>query len=204
MESAQAVHGETCLKCLEIGTPSSSDLMIGHLEVFLSAYSKPYQMTPIWSMRWWMRWLFPFTATVTAQKGGPKSGYWQVKRRMDNQNSSFNRCFRQFGSFLSATWEPLRYHRGRFFNRGYFFWGANCHKAFDVDWIIEEMNRRKAKIVISQRPQRKQPLKIDKEIYKWQHLIENFFCKIQDYKPIALPCEKQTETSLPSSVSVQI
>jgi len=28
-------------------------------------------------------------------------------------------------------------------------------KAFDCDWIIEEMNKRKAKIVISQRSQRK-------------------------------------------------
>jgi len=63
-------------------------------------------------------------------------------------------------------------------------------KAFDADWIIEEMKKRKAKIVISQRPQRKHPLGIDKEIYKWRHLIENFFCKLQDYKAIAMRCEK--------------
>jgi len=63
-------------------------------------------------------------------------------------------------------------------------------KAFDVDWIIEEMNRRKATIVISQRPQRKQPLQVDKEVYKWRYLIENFFCKIKDYKAIAMRCEK--------------
>jgi len=39
-------------------------------------------------------------------------------------------------------------------------------KAFDCDWIIEEMNKRTAKIVISQRPQRKQPLEIDRKMYK--------------------------------------
>jgi len=52
------------------------------------------------------------------------------------------------------------------------------------------MKRRDVKIVISHRPQRKQPLEIDKEIYKWRHLIENFFCKLQDYKAIVMRCEK--------------
>lgn len=63
-------------------------------------------------------------------------------------------------------------------------------KAFDSNWIIEEMNARGAKIVISQRPQRKSPLQIDEEIYKWRHLIENFFGKLKDFKGIALRCEK--------------
>ena len=63
-------------------------------------------------------------------------------------------------------------------------------KAFDVNWIIEEMNERGAQIVISQRPQRKHPLDIDGEMYKWRHLIENFFAKIKEFKAIAMRCEK--------------
>ena len=63
-------------------------------------------------------------------------------------------------------------------------------KAFDSNWIIEEMNDRGAQIVISQRPQRKKPLQIDKEIYKWRHLIENFFAKLKEFKAIAMRCEK--------------
>ena len=63
-------------------------------------------------------------------------------------------------------------------------------KAFDSNWIIEDMNERGAKIVISQRPQRKQPLKIDAEIYKWRHLIENFFAKLKEFKAIAMRAEK--------------
>jgi transposase len=63
-------------------------------------------------------------------------------------------------------------------------------KAFDANWIIEEMNERGAQIVISQRPQRTKPLKIDDEIYKWRHLIENFFAKLKEFKAIALRCEK--------------
>lgn len=63
-------------------------------------------------------------------------------------------------------------------------------KAFDSNWIIDEMNERGAKIIISQRPQRNTPLNIDLEMYKWRHLIENFFAKLKEFKAIALRCEK--------------
>lgn len=63
-------------------------------------------------------------------------------------------------------------------------------KAFDADWIIEEMTLRRTQIVISQRPRRKAPLQIDREIYKWRHLIENFFAKLKEFKAIAMRCDK--------------
>ncbi len=47
-------------------------------------------------------------------------------------------------------------------------------KAFDANWIVEELDHRGAKVVISQRPQRVSPLAIDEEMYKWRHLIENW------------------------------
>ena len=61
------------------------------------------------------------------------------------------------------------------------FGGLIADKAFDSNWIIEEMNERGAQIVISQHPRRIQPLKIDRELYKWRHLIENFFGKCPRY-----------------------
>lgn len=63
-------------------------------------------------------------------------------------------------------------------------------KAFDANWIIEEMTERGTQIVISQRPQRKEPLAIDEEIYKWRHLIENFFAKLKEFKDIAMRSAK--------------
>jgi transposase len=63
-------------------------------------------------------------------------------------------------------------------------------KAFDANWIIDEMDQRGAKIIISQRQNRLHPLKIDEEIYKWRHLIENFFAKLKEFKAIAMRCEK--------------
>ena len=59
-------------------------------------------------------------------------------------------------------------------------------KAFDANWIVEELDQRGAKVVISQRPQRISPLTIDQEMYKWRHLIENFFCKLKEFKRIAM------------------
>jgi transposase len=45
-------------------------------------------------------------------------------------------------------------------------------KAFDANWIVDELDERGAKIVISQMLQRKAPLDIDREVYKWRHLID--------------------------------
>jgi transposase len=59
-------------------------------------------------------------------------------------------------------------------------------KAFDANWIIEELDQRGAKVVISQRPKRLSPRAIDEEMYKWRHLIENFFCKLKEFKRIAM------------------
>ena len=49
-----------------------------------------------------------------------------------------------------------------------------------------ELNKRGATIVISQHPARAQKLKIDANLYTWRHLIENFFCKLKEFKRIAM------------------
>ena len=67
-------------------------------------------------------------------------------------------------------------------------------KAFDSNVIIAELNERGAKIVISQHPRRAQPIAIDAEIYKWRHLIENFFCKLKEFKRIVLRADKTDES----------
>jgi transposase len=59
-------------------------------------------------------------------------------------------------------------------------------KAFDSNNIVADLNERGAKIVISQHPRRSVPLQIDSEVYKWRHLIENFFCKLKEFKRIAM------------------
>ena len=72
-------------------------------------------------------------------------------------------------------------------------------KAFDTDWIINELNERGAGIVISQHPRRVKPISIDTEIYKWRHLVENFFYKLKEFKRIAMRSDK-TDTSFESMI----
>ena len=74
------------------------------------------------------------------------------------------------------------------------FGGLIADKAFDSNWIIENINERGAKIVISQHPRRSHPLAIDSEVYKWRHLIENFFCKLKEFKRIAMRSDKTDQS----------
>src|SRR6202163_3047603 len=67
-------------------------------------------------------------------------------------------------------------------------------KAFDSNDIIANLNERGAKIVISQHPRRTTPLQIDTEMYKWRHLIENFFCKLKEFKRIAMRADKTDQS----------
>jgi transposase len=70
------------------------------------------------------------------------------------------------------------------------FGGLIADKAFDSNAIVADLNERGAKVVISQHPRRAAPLQIDAEVYKWRHLIENFFCKLKEFKRIAMRSDK--------------
>ena len=79
------------------------------------------------------------------------------------------------------------------------FGGLIANKAFDSNVIIAELDKRGAKVVISQHPRRAAPLSIDTEIYKWRHLIENYFCKLKEFKRIAMRSDK-TDTSFSAMI----
>ena len=66
--------------------------------------------------------------------------------------------------------------------------------AFDSNDIVADLNERGAKVVIAQHPRRTTPLDIDTEMYKWRHLIENFFCKLKEFKRIALRADKTDQS----------
>ena len=66
--------------------------------------------------------------------------------------------------------------------------------ALDSNALIADLDARGAKVVIAQHPRRAQPLAIDAEMYKWRHLIENFFCKLKEFKRIALRADKTDQS----------
>ena len=73
--------------------------------------------------------------------------------------------------------------------------------AFDRNTILADLNERGAKIVIAQHPRRASPLPLDTEMDRWRHLIENFFCKLKEFKRIALRADK-TDTSFTAIIQL--
>ncbi len=67
-------------------------------------------------------------------------------------------------------------------------------KAFDVDWLRAELNQRGATAVIPPKANRKQQIAYDKDMYRWRHLVENYFAKIKEFRGIATRYDK-TDTS---------
>jgi transposase len=58
-------------------------------------------------------------------------------------------------------------------------------KAFDIDWLRAELDERGATAVIPPKANRTQPIPCDFHMYGWRHLVENFFCKLKEFRRIA-------------------
>ena len=63
-------------------------------------------------------------------------------------------------------------------------------KAFDNNRLRAELAKRGAIAVIPPKADRSHPIPCDFEMYKWRHLIENFFCKLKEFKRIATRADK--------------
>lgn len=63
-------------------------------------------------------------------------------------------------------------------------------KAFDNNWLRTELNERGAAAVIPSKADRAGRIPHDVEMYKWRHLIENFFCQLKAFRRIATRYEK--------------
>ena len=70
-------------------------------------------------------------------------------------------------------------------------------KAFDADKrVIEPLLARGKSVVIPPKSSRKVKREFDKEAYKARHLIENFFCKLKQYRAIATRYDKTARNFL--------
>ncbi len=72
-------------------------------------------------------------------------------------------------------------------------------KAFDADWLIRDLDARGSKAVIPPRANRSRQRDHDQAMYQWRHLIENFFCRLKEFKKIAMRAEK-TDASFASNI----
>jgi transposase len=72
-------------------------------------------------------------------------------------------------------------------------------KAFDSDVIRADLAERGAVAVIPPKANRVTALPCDFDMYKWRHLVENFFCKIKEFRRIATRYDK-TDTSFSAMI----
>ena len=70
-------------------------------------------------------------------------------------------------------------------------------KAFDADArVIEPLAAANKIAVIPPKSNRTTPRQYDKELYKARHLIENFFCKLKQFRAIATRYDKRARNFL--------
>lgn len=72
-------------------------------------------------------------------------------------------------------------------------------KAFDNNALRATLNERGATAVIPSKADRTTPIPHDTEIYKWRHLVENFFQRIKEFRRIATRYDK-TDASFAAAV----
>jgi transposase len=71
-------------------------------------------------------------------------------------------------------------------------------KAFDADWLLQDLNARGATAVIPPKANRTVQRDYDTEVYKWRHMVENYFTKIKKFRGIETRYDK-TESSYTAS-----
>jgi transposase len=70
-------------------------------------------------------------------------------------------------------------------------------KAYDaIERVIAPLLAAGKEIVIPSKKNRKEPRTFDKELYKARHLIENFFCKLKQFRAIATRYDKTARNFL--------
>jgi transposase len=72
-------------------------------------------------------------------------------------------------------------------------------KAFDSNAIRAELDERGALAVIPSQAHRKPQIPHDTEMYKWRHLIENYFQRLKEFRRIATRYDK-TDTSFAAAL----
>ena len=72
-------------------------------------------------------------------------------------------------------------------------------KAFDSNALRTILSDRGTTAVIPSKTDRKTPIPHDREMYKWRHLVENFFQRLKEFRRIATRYDK-TDTSFAATI----
>ena len=69
-----------------------------------------------------------------------------------------------------------------------------ANRAFDMDWLRAELDERGATAAIPPKANRTRPVPCDLAMYGWRHLVENFFCKLKEFRRIATRYDKTDDS----------
>ena len=103
-----------------------------------------------------------------------------------------NRIFIKTVLWIARTGSPWR-------NLPRAFGALLVDKAFDADGLVKDLTERGSKVVIPPRSNRKATREYGKEMYKWRHPAENFFCQLKAFKKVAMRAEK-TDSSFSTNI----
>lgn len=85
--------------------------------------------------------------------------------------------------------------------RGVSFDALLADKAFDADWLLQDLDESGATAVIPPKANRKIQHDYDVEVYKWLHLVENYHSKIKEFRGVATRYDK-TDCSYTASCNL--
>jgi transposase len=74
-------------------------------------------------------------------------------------------------------------------------------KAFDNNWLREQLDDRGATAVIPPKSNRLRRIAFDRAMYAWRHLIENLFCDLKQFRRVATRYEK-TDSSFAAMINL--
>ena len=131
---------------------------------------------------------------LRAQKGDTASSHRTLSRRADDQNRCPGRCARQLVPLSASAGASARHEGGCPLIHDVSFAALPADKAFDADWLLQDLDERGATAVVPPKSNRKGQRDDDTHMYKWRHLIENCFAKIKEFRGMATRYDK-TDTS---------
>ena len=67
-------------------------------------------------------------------------------------------------------------------------------KAFDSDWLLEEVEGCGAVLVVPPKRSRAASRDHDREMYKWRRQVENLFARIREFRAVAMRNDKSDES----------
>ncbi|MDE0347123.1 MAG: transposase, partial [Boseongicola sp.] len=67
-------------------------------------------------------------------------------------------------------------------------------KAFDSDWLLEEVEGRGAALLVPLKRSRAASRDHDREMYMWRHQVENLFARIKEFRAVAMRNDKCEES----------